>query len=32
VLKTQRALRLALVWAEKKKLIKKAPFAAKTPA
>jgi hypothetical protein len=32
ILKTRRALRLALVWAEKKKLIKKAPFAVKTPA
>ena len=32
ILKTRRALRLALVWAEQKGLIKKAPFAAKTPA
>jgi hypothetical protein len=32
ILKTRRALRLALVWAEQKGLIKKAPFPAKTPA
>jgi hypothetical protein len=32
ILKTRRALRLALVWAEQTKLIKKAPFPAKTPA
>jgi hypothetical protein len=32
ILKTRRALRLALVWAEQKKLIAKAPYAAKTPA
>jgi hypothetical protein len=32
ILKTRRALRLALTWAEQKALIKKAPFAAKTPA
>ena len=32
ILKTRRALRLALVWAEQKKLIAKAPYSAKTPA
>jgi hypothetical protein len=32
ILKTRRALRLALVWAEQKKLIAKAPYAAKTSA
>jgi hypothetical protein len=32
ILKTRRALRLALIWAEQKKLIAKAPYAAKTPA
>jgi hypothetical protein len=32
ILKTRRVLRLALVWAEQKKLIAKAPYAAKTSA
>jgi hypothetical protein len=32
ILKTRRALRLALVWAAQTGLIQKAPFAAKTPA
>jgi site-specific recombinase XerD len=32
ILKTRRALRLALTWAVEKKLIAKAPYAAKTPA
>jgi hypothetical protein len=32
ILKTRRALRLALTWAAHQKLIAKAPYAAKTPA